>query len=174
MKRNFKNLVVAGTVIILIGSAPITFAEEVGKPGQIPTGQKMESKRGGGFARELNLTPEQQEQLKQHREANQEKIKQLRQAMHAKRAELRAEIAKPNLDTAKVYSLASEIKSIFGQLLDLRIEGLIFMKRTLTPEQFEKFQQRINERKANKYGQKHRNRPQQNLETSGEGEGGFL
>ena len=172
MKGKITKLVITGVIIFLFTSAPVIWAEEGGTPPQASTKQKMKHKEKG-FAKDLNLTHEQQEKMKQHREANQEKKKQLRELMQAKRAELKAEIGKPALDSAKVYALASEIKSLFGQMLDLRIEGLLFMKQTLTPEQFEKFQKKINERKSEWREKKYHHKSQEDFKGKDD-EGGIL
>ena len=101
------------------------------------------------FAKELELTPEQEAQIKQQREQQKKENQATREQLKAKNQELRQELDKATIDEAKVNSLVSEITALDGQKLGQRVEGVISMKKILTPEQQAKMKARMEERKKN-------------------------
>ena len=111
----------------------------------------------------LNLTPEQQEKIKAHKEENVVKTNSLRDQMKNKREELRVEMKNPNMDLAKVQSLTNDVKNLIGQLIDLKVDGVVFLKQTLTPEQFVKFQEILKEKFTNNKGQNQREKIKEKL-----------
>jgi len=88
----------------------------------------------------LNLTPEQQKKLDDNRKAQRDDVKNIFTAIKEKQLKLQDELKKPDINKAAVDSLANEIKSLQGQLVDHRINGILAVKGILTPEQFSKFQ----------------------------------
>ena len=86
----------------------------------------------------LGLTPEQNELLKANREEFREKTQEIRQDLQKSRAELREEFKKASPDRARIDSITSVIKSLTGQLLDLRVAHILYLKTILTSEQVEK------------------------------------
>ncbi len=98
------------------------------------------------LAKELGLKPEQQEQMKQFRAAQEAKNKPLLEQLRAVRKELKLELEKPGVDRDKAYAIAGTINGLQGELLKNRINGILKMKEILTPEQYQKLQE-IRERK---------------------------
>jgi len=90
---------------------------------------------------QLHLTPDQEKKLKEHRQAHRAEGKKLRDAMKAKHEALEAEMSKPNFDEGKVKSLHSELAALRTQMEDHRLQGILDVRKILTPEQFAKFRE---------------------------------
>ena len=95
------------------------------------------------FIKELGLTPEQEEQIKALRSGQKEKRGELWVKIQAKRLELKEELEKPTTDRARIDSIVTELKALMAEKLDQRVEGILSMKKILTPEQYEKFKEEI-------------------------------
>ena len=67
------------------------------------------------------------------------------------------------MDLAKVQSLTNDVKNLIGQLIDLKVDGVVFLKQTLTPEQFVKFQEILKEKFTNNNGQNQREKIKEKL-----------
>ncbi|MFH1622767.1 MAG: periplasmic heavy metal sensor [Candidatus Omnitrophota bacterium] len=145
MNRKIKNVASLIVVVVLMVSASAVYAnpEKGVREGKIGQGKKMRA----NFIEELNLTPEQQEQLKTQRSANKEDHKQLREKLRAKREELRQELEKQEINKEKVYSIIAEIKVLTGEELEQRVERIISMKEVLTPEQYQQLQEKMKEKR---------------------------
>jgi len=90
--------------------------------------------------RELNLTQEQQAQIKQNRDA-QKKIREMtKNKIKAKRSALRSELEKENATKESVDAMANELIELMGQRIRSRVGGVWAVKQILTPEQFKTFQ----------------------------------
>jgi len=98
------------------------------------------------FSKTLNLTPEQQEKIKNQQTANKERWTELRNKLRDKRSELKKELENPQINKDRVNVLVAEIKALMGEELDQRVDNIIFMKEILTPEQFKKLQEKKTER----------------------------
>ncbi len=88
---------------------------------------------------QLSLTPDQEKKLKEHRQAHREERKKMAETMRAKRDALEQEMAKPSFDEAKVKILHSELQVLRTQMADQRLQGILEVRKILTPEQFAKF-----------------------------------
>ncbi|MFC1666544.1 Spy/CpxP family protein refolding chaperone [Candidatus Omnitrophota bacterium] len=99
---------------------------------------KMEA-RFKEISKELNLTPEQEEQLKAHKTQNREGMKAFRHEISNKRKELREELQKQELDMEKINQLNNELKIIHSEMQDNRLEGILEVRNILSPEQYTKF-----------------------------------
>jgi Spy/CpxP family protein refolding chaperone len=64
------------------------------------------------------------------------------QEMRQARQALRDELNKPGSDMAVVKKLAGELKNLQARQVDARVEGILDMKKVLTPEQFKAFQEK--------------------------------
>ncbi|NQU95075.1 MAG: periplasmic heavy metal sensor [Candidatus Omnitrophica bacterium] len=110
---------------------------------------------------ELGLTPEQETRLKEDRRAFMEKNKELGKKMRSKRKELKGELEKPAIDTTRVGKIINDIKELTGEKLQNRVNKIVSMKSTLTPEQCEKLQSKMKKKyrshkRSNKNGHKSR------------------
>jgi len=128
MKTRIIKTVVPLIVIMFIFSAAPAYGEHGHK------GKRMEN-----FIEKLGLTVEQQELLRQEREAHKGVAKQVHEALKNEREALRKELEKPVSNQAQIDRLTSSIKVLQSQIVDLRVEKILSMKEILTPEQFKKF-----------------------------------
>ncbi len=88
---------------------------------------------------QLHLSPEQEEQLKAHRNKHREKAGGFLQSIRAKRDEMRSELQEEELNMERVYALHAELKDLYSKKADHRLEGILEVRKILTPEQFKKF-----------------------------------
>ncbi|MBL7130947.1 MAG: periplasmic heavy metal sensor [Candidatus Omnitrophica bacterium] len=141
MKIKFKQAVVFAGVVAALFLSSAAYAQSVDNAAQGEMRPRREPKQR--LIEELGLTVEQQEQIKEQCSENKEKNKELREKIRSKRLELKQELEKQNIDKSKIDSLVAEIKILMGQQLEQRVESILSMKEILTPEQFEKFQQKV-------------------------------
>jgi Spy/CpxP family protein refolding chaperone len=112
---------------------------------------KAWKQRHEDFIKELGLTQEQQDKLDALRKAHREENKDLREALKEKRQALKKELAKPVSDNNAISAIATEMKDIQAQLIDNRINNILQVKEVMTPEQYQKFQQKCESAKE-KFG----------------------
>ncbi len=141
MRVKFKQAVVYAGLIAALFLTSLAYAQPVG---DVPEGGAKRHRKEAieNLVQELNLTPEQQEQIKKQRNEQAQKTKALRNRLQAKRKQLREELEKQAVDKNKIDSLVVEIKSLMGQQLEHRVERVISMSEILTPEQFEKMKEK--------------------------------
>jgi Spy/CpxP family protein refolding chaperone len=88
---------------------------------------------------ELNLTDEQEMKLETHRIDQRAAMEKLKLEIKQKREALRAELEKPTLDKGQVRKLNERLKTSYEEMSDQRLEGILYVRSVLTPEQFKKF-----------------------------------
>ncbi len=111
------------------------------------------------FIQKLNLTPEQQEQFRIHRQESKERSRQLRSFLKEKTRTLNAMFQDFDFDETQVRQAASEIQQIQSQLMEAHIDAAIYMRSVLTPEQYEEFfgaMKQFRERKEEAQGSRKR------------------
>lgn len=91
---------------------------------------------------ELEITPQQQEEIKASREKFKEKAKTVHESLRDAMKELHEELGKTDVDTRKVRRTAATINKLQGQILDLRIDGILAVREILTDEQYEQLQEK--------------------------------
>jgi len=104
--------------------------------------EKMEA-RFKEVSKELNLTPEQEEQLKKHRTQSREKMKEFRKKIAGKREEFGKEVQKQELDMEKINQLNGELKIMHSEMQDNRLKGILEVRNILRLEQYIKFKEFI-------------------------------
>ncbi len=140
MNINFKRCV-TGFFCALFLSATTAYAAPQGK-GYGPKGENRRDLMEGRFKRmgkEIGITAEQEKKLEAHRKTHREQSRQLFEQMRQKREALQAEIEKPDMNMSQVNALQAELKSVQEKLADQRLEGILEVRKILTPEQFKKF-----------------------------------
>jgi len=105
------------------------------------SGTRYKDGRGQRMEKDLNLTPQQQQKLRDNRKAQRERMSQLLNQMKEKQQILRQELKKPSVTKASLAPILAEIKSLQAQLINSRVDGILAVKEILTPEQFAKFQE---------------------------------
>ena len=125
--------------IVFIGLAVFFFALSAAY-GQEQEGFKQHSEaQDGKIIKELNLTPEQQKNLKENRKNQREEMQKGRAEIKEKHLKLKEALKNPDVTKAAVEPLLNEIKLLQSQLIDRRINGIFAVKEILTKEQFIKF-----------------------------------
>ena len=119
-------------------SGPNKWKGPEAREGMGNNGDRMEK----GFrkiSKELGLTPEQEEQLKSHKEKSREERKEFRKKISDKMKELGEELDKQELDMGRVNQLHAELKALHSEMEDNRLNDILKVREILTPEQFAKF-----------------------------------
>jgi len=156
MKKKIARIISLAVIAVFLVSGNLYAESQCGAP---------EGGRGNGkgdkfqkLAEELNLTPEQKEKLKAQRAEFKEKNKALREKMQAKNKELKNELKNPTVDRAAVNATIEDIKSLTGEKLNSRVDKILSMKDVLTPEQFTKLQEKMQEKYKKMKGKKEKRR----------------
>lgn len=148
MKFNIATMMAAALLMVTGLTAPV-YAE--GPGGDLKDRkewkQRMESKMQGLF-KELNLTEEQRKQLDDNRKKNREAMETLRKSMREYKDQMRQELQKETLDMNKINGLQEQIKEAQAKIIDNRLHGILEVHKILTPEQFKKFSEHMEKRKA--------------------------
>ena len=100
--------------------------------------EKMEA-RHEELYKDLNLTEAQKKALEENKQARREEMKSLFSQMKEKREAIRTELQKNELNIGKITQINNELKILSAQMLDRRLEGILEVRKILTPEQFKKF-----------------------------------
>ncbi|MDP8266358.1 MAG: Spy/CpxP family protein refolding chaperone [Candidatus Aceula meridiana] len=116
--------------------------------------EKNKGKHHENFIQSLNLTPEQQQALKEHRQQTKQKRKEIQSAVKQKKEELKAMLQDPNFDEAQARQISGEIQAFKGQLSDLRIDGVSYLRSVLTPEQYVQFSEKMKKARHDRKGKK--------------------
>lgn len=107
--------------------------------------KKQHQARKAELYKELGLSEEQQVQIKEHRKRSHAQMKTIGESLKKQRENLRVVLSKYDADPAEIEKIASEIKYLHSQLIDHRIASILEVKTILSPEQFTKFQEKMNE-----------------------------
>jgi len=86
--------------------------------------------------RVLNLTEDQQKQLKSIKQKQRETMKSAFQQIRSNREAFNAEIMKAAPDMNKINGLQAQLKTIQSQLADNHLNSILEIKKIMTPEQF--------------------------------------
>jgi len=133
MKKKIVMTISLAVVAVFLATASL-YAEHYSKD----KGEKFEK-----LTKELGLNPEQKTQLDSQREAFKAKNEAVWKKLKAKKEELRNELEEPSVDRGKINATIEDIKSLTGEKLNNRVDKILAMKSTLTPEQFSKLQEKM-------------------------------
>ncbi len=89
--------------------------------------------------KQLDLSPEQEEQLKAHRNNHREQGREFRESLRAKKEAIRNELQNEELNMEEIYKIHNELKGLLSNKADHRLEGILEVRKILTAEQFRKF-----------------------------------
>ena len=123
--------------------------------------QKQGSPHLDRMAKKLNLTAEQQSQLKALHEKQQAAIKAQRAQTLQLQAERSAAWAAPTLDSARLESLRQQEVKQFEAMSKLRLEHQFALAKILSPEQRQKMANWQKERRAHRQEQRKKNHDDQ-------------
>ena len=124
-----------------------TSEEEAGQPNKDKRDQIIQ---------QLNLTPQQEAQIKQLQRFNRQKAKELLLRLKEKRKELADELDKARSNTIIIRALIAQLKDIQGRLIEQRVNDVLKMKEILTPEQYQKFNETLKNMRKRNFEQKRR------------------
>lgn len=144
---NTKTLILTAGVIGLF--ACMTFLPQIvsaNEDGQAPQyhlkqGHKHKGQMQGLFEG-LNLTEEQKAQLKAQREGFKGDRQELRQAIREKHMALKAVLGQQTIDRSKINAIKQELAQLNSQRIDAQVDKMVAVREILTPEQFQKFQEK--------------------------------
>lgn len=120
---------------------PLSIAQNEGRPNRPPRGMPR-------WIGELNLTPDQMQQMQAIRSRYQNQISQRAQALRQAESELQQLMAS-NADTNQIRTKHNQVQSLRQQLAQVRFESMLEMRQVLTPEQRRQLAQRMNQRRQN-------------------------
>jgi Spy/CpxP family protein refolding chaperone len=110
--------------------------------------EKKKEARMEEMQKKLNLTPEQKARLQEHRKAHKGQGKHHWEQMKQKKEALKQELEKPDMDEAKVKALHAEMQELHRQAADHRLQGILEVRKILTPEQFKQFHEMMHEKRG--------------------------
>lgn len=144
MKINMKHIAISVVVASIICIGPSVYAYP-GDDSRMhgPFMQRMHEFKERiieNLIEELEITPEQQEEIKSTRAKLKEKTKSVYKNLREQLKTLREELEQTDVDQRKVKKTAAKIKALQAQALDLRIEGILAVKEILTDEQYQQLQ----------------------------------
>lgn len=103
--------------------------------------------RGGGWLRNLNLSPDQVQRIQAIRNQYKDSLNQKRQAMHQAQQALRSLMA-GNASADEVRTKYAEVKALRQELADTQFESMLAMREVLTVEQRQKFAAQMQQRRG--------------------------
>ena len=125
---------VLAAIITGLACAGISYGQEP----QQDTGKKSRG-QAEELLKKLELTPEQEAQVKEYQETSRRKNKELRGLLQEKRKALKEELDKPETDMEKVEALSVEMQNVQVSMVKEGVQGALQMKRILGPEQYKAF-----------------------------------
>jgi len=148
MKTKFLALTLG---LAILGLSPLSsFALPVGSFSDTPWLAQREARGGRGerWLQQLDLSPQQQQQLSAIRQKYKSQIDALRQQLRANQAELRQLMASDMDNTASIRAKHDQITGLRQQLDQLRFESMLESRDILSPEQRQQLAQLMNSRRA--------------------------
>jgi Spy/CpxP family protein refolding chaperone len=132
-----KTLVALGLVAVMFLGISYTYARGPGFGPGPGSGQGPGAGPGNcpGCGGALNLTPEQQTQMKELRQKHFEEMAPVREKMFNLRQELRALWAKPGVTKEEIQDKTQQMNQLRDQMQDKMVEQRLEAQKLLTPEQ---------------------------------------
>lgn len=138
---------IAGLAVALMAlSAPMVYADNgpatptTGGGGDKDSwhqdGDWHHGQKGNMTAEILNLSEDQEKQLKDSRQKHKDAMKSMFGQMKADRESFDAEIVKAAPDMNKINDIQTQIKNLQSQMADNHLSSLLEIKKIMTPEQF--------------------------------------
>ena len=150
-----KSLIVSAVLCVFM-MLPVSLIQA--KEHKSGEGQKWNKEKWEEKVKEMNkqlgVTQEQEQKLKEHREKNQAQMKALKDKLKEKREAIRQELEKTDFNEAQVKAIQNEIKTLQNQKEDIRLEGILEVRKILSQEQFKKFSEKMKEHKSFGKGEK--------------------
>ena len=100
---------------------------------------------------DLDLSQEQQGQLKERRSSHGALNKEAREIAIEKKKELKSELEKEIIDEKKIKKIAKELKRLESKMIDQRIQSILDTREILTYDQYNKFKEKTEIYKKHRY-----------------------
>lgn len=140
------------TVLMLSLGSSVAFANPNFLLSQASAQNTEEQRRPNrGKARlfqDLNLTPEQSQQIQAIQDQYQDQISQRRQAVRQARQEL-LELMASTAAESQIREKYRQVETLKQQVSDIRFDSMLAMRQVLTPEQRRQFAERMQNRHGN-------------------------
>jgi periplasmic protein CpxP/Spy len=109
---------------------------------QNPTPTKRQQRAQSGSLKDLNLTPQQMQQIKTIRTQSKDQIAQKRQAIRQAQQELKALMA-GTASKDQVRDKYNQIRTLKQELADVQFDNTLGIREVLNPEQRQKFAEQM-------------------------------
>ena len=119
--------------------------------------KKMDAKRQEIY-NDLGLTDGQRKLLEENKNKHREQTKALFTQLRQKMTLLRQELEKNELNMQEIHQTNNELKQLHAQMLDNRLERVLEVRKILTPGQFKKFEDKMNEHMGHFKNKRERNK----------------
>jgi Spy/CpxP family protein refolding chaperone len=151
--KTYRHIMIVSAVLfgLQLAGSPSVFAEKDFGKGFDKEGWEEEVNK---MQDELGLSQQQRDALKSHKVRHRQGMSGLREELKQKQQELREEMQKSDFDAGRVRMINDEIKRLHNEMSDERIEGVVEVRKILTPEQFSRFQ-RLKESRRDEFRKKH-------------------
>ncbi len=134
MYRNAYRIISLLAVVALVGFASVAHAE-----GGRDSYEARKAARIKAIQERLDLSAEQEALLESHRAKHRQEARQLRETVRITKEALREELQRPEMDMEKINQLHAHLKDLHGRRADHRLEGILEVRKILTPRQFSEF-----------------------------------
>ena len=131
-------------------AAPTLLPQTVAQtPGDSTSPQPQRRKNRDSFLQELNLTPQQMQQMRAMQARYKPQISQRAQAMRQAKQELASLISSTTASTSQITAKNQQVEQLAQQIRQLKFESMMAMREIMTPEQRTKFAQLMQQRRQN-------------------------
>lgn len=143
-------IVVASSVLVLVGSAAVLRAIDFRQPdsiSQVPPAGDRPGRGEMGLMRELNLSADQMSRIQQIRSRYREQLKSDRDAARQAQQELRTLMAGTASDV-QIREKYRQVKELRTKIADAQFNSMLEIRNVLNPEQRQRFAQRMEQRRG--------------------------
>jgi Spy/CpxP family protein refolding chaperone len=141
MKAKVQQLFVCAMVAVLASCASVSNAQPAaGNPRGPETGRGEDL---DNLINGLNLTPQQQAQIKKQRNEHFEKSRGVSDELRQKRLKLKQELEKETPARQAINTLVADINALTARKLEDRVDSILSIKEVLTPQQYKALQEKI-------------------------------
>ncbi len=144
MKTKQIYIIASLLIAALVLSTPAIYASEQCSHQKEAFKEKAGAKRQQLY-KDLGLSAEQQKLLEVNKAQQKEKTKALFNDLTQKRGLMRQELQNRELNMAAINKANNQIKQLQAQMLDYRLEGILEVRKILTPQQFNKFIEKMDQ-----------------------------
>jgi len=140
MHTRLRDIICSVGIVGMILLSSLVYSQPSGDDSNNHQGKREEMKaRMLEVFKQLNLSPEQAEQLQAHRKNHRGQADEFREILRARKEAMKNELQKEELNMEKIYKIHNELKGLDAEKADQRLESILEVRKILTAEQFRKF-----------------------------------